>query len=633
MRNISRRIQINVDKINHSNIYTFKQNDDGVLRLALYKGQTAFDITGQTIKLGVKRSDKTLVELSDTGCFSVNNNELDIAFKNSMLAVNGVAECDLELSDSTGKMTTASFFIKIDKKVLNDKAVEATNEFDTFTKTVEKIEEDYNSLKGGLLAEDKVVYFQNEINKTNAQLDNITTKSINEFGVINDANYYNQSNGKYYKDSELTIEATDNTLAIKNALNSGYNIQFENYVYYVKSEIILNKPLIISGKDTIIYSPSRDVSSYLFYVKGNGTTLKNINFQSYQDKLKNGTLHSNIICICVECDNFEITNCNIKNFNMGISSNTMITTNNTYIKNCNIISCDIPIFGFYCNNMYISNCVTSCTATGITTGDHALYFSDNANGVYIENSTFNIETYMNGAIIQCYSARTPTSPNIKNIKINNCTFNCKCSHALVVGHTENLDITNCVFNILNKDNGRVNKILYSHGTNINVKFNKCRFDIAYPNAIILGSNSEVFKFNDCNINFYDTDVTNIFENSSTSIIPCEFYSTNFKFNNGIGGQVFGGSGLNAKFYKCYFDCGTQTRIAFTDTQAFTLYLIECVFENNKVGYNGNFFIGTNTANGSYDIRVAGCKFYGWSALHETVDNTIRNTSNLFLPQI
>ena len=61
MKNESTRKVINVDKLNYSPVWSFKQEDDGVLKLSLFKGSTALDLTGQTVKLGVVRADKTLL--------------------------------------------------------------------------------------------------------------------------------------------------------------------------------------------------------------------------------------------------------------------------------------------------------------------------------------------------------------------------------------------------------------------------------------------------------------------------------------------------------------------------------------------------------------------------------------------
>lgn len=173
MKNESIRKVINVDKPNYAPLFEFKELDNAVIRLSLFKDSVEFDITGQTVKLGAKTS-KGLKEQSEG--FTINKNNLDIDLKNSIL-VPGAVEIDLELKDVSGAMTTASFFITVKSKVLNNKAVESTNEFDTFSKTVAKVEEDYNSLRKIIIDENQAANLQDQVNKTNAQLDNKANKT------------------------------------------------------------------------------------------------------------------------------------------------------------------------------------------------------------------------------------------------------------------------------------------------------------------------------------------------------------------------------------------------------------------------------------------------------------------------
>lgn len=171
------RKSIEVDKKNITPLWEIKQEDECIIKLSLYRQSKAFDITGQALRLGIKRKDKTLVEVSDSDSFIINGNELDIKLKNSISAIAGPLECDLELSDSTGKMTTASFFINVKDKVLNGQAIEGTNEFDTFSKTVAKVEEDYKGLRRIIIDENQAANLQDQVNKTNAQLETNTNKT------------------------------------------------------------------------------------------------------------------------------------------------------------------------------------------------------------------------------------------------------------------------------------------------------------------------------------------------------------------------------------------------------------------------------------------------------------------------
>ena len=200
MKNNVNRKNINVDKQNIIPLWNFKQEDDAILKLALYKGAIPFDITGQTIVLGAKRPNNTVVEQTDG--FTINGNEIDIALKNNILAVNGLVELDLQITDVNGKLTTASFFITVAKKVLGENNLNASNDIsainqlvaDLQAKTEEvnnaistiepkanqlmnDIQTDYNSLQKIIIDENQAANLQDQINKSNEQLDAKASKT------------------------------------------------------------------------------------------------------------------------------------------------------------------------------------------------------------------------------------------------------------------------------------------------------------------------------------------------------------------------------------------------------------------------------------------------------------------------
>lgn len=233
MKNESTRKVINVDKPNYVPLFEFKELDNAVIRLSLFKASVEFDITGQTVKLGAKTS-KGLKEQSEG--FTINKNNLDIDLKNSIL-VPGTVEIDLELKDASGTMTTASFFITVKSKVLNDKAVEGTNEFDTFTKTAAKIEEDYKGLRRIIIDENQAANLQDQVNQTNAQLE---TKAKKE-EVQNVQQQVNNLvlNGDGSQNLEVVQSRTDfkgNTFATLNDRNKN----IERILNEKKSELIFS---------------------------------------------------------------------------------------------------------------------------------------------------------------------------------------------------------------------------------------------------------------------------------------------------------------------------------------------------------------------------------------------------------
>ena len=198
MKNNVNRKNINVDKRNIIPLWNFKQEDDAILKLALYKGAISFDITGQTIVLGAKRPNNSIVEQTDG--FTISGNEIDIVLKNNILAVVGSVELELQITDANGTLTTSSFFITVDKKVLginnlvasNDisainqlvtdlqaKTEEANNAISTIKPKADKlmndIKSDYNSLQKRIIDENQAANLQGQITNLGSRLDAIET--------------------------------------------------------------------------------------------------------------------------------------------------------------------------------------------------------------------------------------------------------------------------------------------------------------------------------------------------------------------------------------------------------------------------------------------------------------------------
>ncbi|MGL5190910.1 MAG: BppU family phage baseplate upper protein [Cetobacterium sp.] len=267
MKNESIRKTINVDKPNHTPIWTFKQEDDGVLRLNLYKGSTALDITGQTIKLGAKRPNNSIIELIDG--FSINKNELDITLKNNILAVPGTIECDLEITDASGKMTTASFYFLVSKKMTGENTLNASNDISAINKLVEDIKKDYDSLQKIIIDENQAANLQDQVNKTNTQLDSKANKGDvikKGYGTLND----------FDEDTRATIQGI--RPGSVNAVLGYKNVTPENTNFFNDSANLLDSDLLIEGEyvnhvyETTPKNPNYKRTSYIYLEKGTYTS-------------------------------------------------------------------------------------------------------------------------------------------------------------------------------------------------------------------------------------------------------------------------------------------------------------------------------------------------------------------------
>lgn len=222
------RKTLNVDRSNLLPLYTLKEHDDVILKLALFKNSVSFDITGQTIRLGAKTS-AGLKEQNEG--FTIDKSNLDIVLKNSILS-RGLVELDLQFIDANGQMTTASFFISVGAKVLNDNAVEASNEFDTFKKTVEEIQGDYQGLRTIMIDENNAANLQDQVNQVTASLEQIVPINIDKYStkIIPSVNSY-----------EVDVDLLNNEINTK--ATPVLNLSQKNYV--------LSKPLILKSRTSI----------------------------------------------------------------------------------------------------------------------------------------------------------------------------------------------------------------------------------------------------------------------------------------------------------------------------------------------------------------------------------------------
>lgn len=380
MKNNTLRKTINVDKPNLMTLWTLKQEDNVVLKLALFKEATPFNITGQTIRLGAKTL-KGLKEQLDG--FTIQENNLDIDLKNTIL-VPGLVEIDLEFTDVEGKMTSTSFFINVDSKVLNDAAVEATNEFSTFKRTVEEIEKDYQGLRKIVIDENNAANLQDQVNKVNSSLEQIA--------II---------------PTRINVE-TDDTNAIKRALLQGKKINI-NKDYTISSNIELPSNIEIFGNGSIT---STNINQDILLLKGadiEGNQCSNVKIKDIKliggrygiqvYGLDNVYLPNNIYINNVatkdtqaggiylnSCYDIIVSNCKNNGGNRHIGVYAPISkptiTHNIKITNCNTIN--TKQFGYqtyYGKDITISNCYSDGKA--LISGDKSCITIDRSTDVIV----------------------------------------------------------------------------------------------------------------------------------------------------------------------------------------------------------------------------------------------------------
>lgn len=123
--------RVNVGEESYTPLAYVNQLDDIRLELDIYSNNSPLDVTGQTVSLYAKRSNKTVVE--QLIGFSTASTKVTGDVKNSCFAVPGITEMQLEFTDSTGKTTVSSFYINVNKSLSSEDSITAGNEIAILT--------------------------------------------------------------------------------------------------------------------------------------------------------------------------------------------------------------------------------------------------------------------------------------------------------------------------------------------------------------------------------------------------------------------------------------------------------------------------------------------------------------------
>ena len=162
----------------------------------------------------------------------------------------------------------ALVFINVKDKVLNGQAIEGTNEFDTFSKTVAKVEEDYNSLRKIIIDENQAANLQDQVNKTNAQLETMAY----QLQTNNDEGLFNVLEKVKYGDSIYLNNFSSYTFLNEHIIPKGVKIYSNKNTVFLKGKITLSGDNIIEHINFDGVMNTRGV-----LIKGNNVSINNCN--------------------------------------------------------------------------------------------------------------------------------------------------------------------------------------------------------------------------------------------------------------------------------------------------------------------------------------------------------------------
>lgn len=188
MKKIINNIQLNIDKKNYINLFA-KQEDDLELNIIVLKDGSPFSVANQTCKIFGLRSNKSIVEQRDG--ITISNENITILLKNSFTYVAGKVELDIEFTDSSGKSTSASFFITVDESVTGENNVNATSEVTALEKAKESAEEVLEKLE-----DINSIASEVETKERERQINEIERNSSENIRIVNENTRINAENSR-----------------------------------------------------------------------------------------------------------------------------------------------------------------------------------------------------------------------------------------------------------------------------------------------------------------------------------------------------------------------------------------------------------------------------------------------------
>lgn len=137
-----KKIPLTIDTMirNPVSVEGINQEDNIELNIVVTENKTPKDLSGQTIKVYVRRIDGTLVEQTNQITpTNARKGEVTVKLKNSAFNKEGYALFQLDVSDSIGRITSSYATFKIGKGLVSGEAIANTNEIEALKKVEEYI--------------------------------------------------------------------------------------------------------------------------------------------------------------------------------------------------------------------------------------------------------------------------------------------------------------------------------------------------------------------------------------------------------------------------------------------------------------------------------------------------------------
>ena len=141
--------------------------------VSLYNNSIAFDLSNCSVKVFGVKSDKKIF-FNYANIIDASKGQFEIELTSQALAVNGELQIQiLVLGANQERLTTCTFFIDVDRTIVDDNAIQSENEFTALTKGLADLAE-YDTYKNNILKHDeKLIKHEDKLNEVSSQLEHI----------------------------------------------------------------------------------------------------------------------------------------------------------------------------------------------------------------------------------------------------------------------------------------------------------------------------------------------------------------------------------------------------------------------------------------------------------------------------
>ena len=157
--------------------------------VSLYNNSMPFDLSSCSVKIFGVKSDKKIF-FNYANIIDTSKGQFEIELTSQALAVNGELQIQiLVLGANQERLTTCTFFIDVDRTIVDDNAIQSENEFTALTKGLSDLAE-YDTYKNNVLKHDEnLIKHENKLNEVSSQLAHKANKvyvTPEEFGAKGD---------------------------------------------------------------------------------------------------------------------------------------------------------------------------------------------------------------------------------------------------------------------------------------------------------------------------------------------------------------------------------------------------------------------------------------------------------------